>query len=83
MHQSSDKNTRLLRGKVISIAGNKTVIVLIERKVRHPLYGKIITKSAKFHVHDEYNSSRLGDAVVIVEARRISKTKSWIVNEII
>jgi len=66
-------------GKIVSDARDKSVTVLIERRVRHPLLGKIVKKFKKYHAHDENNQYKSGDVVVIVESRPISKSKSWIV----
>lgn len=77
------KNVRTLQGKVVSDKMDKTVTVLVERKVKHPLYGKIIRRSTKIHAHDENNEFGLGDVVVIAESRPLSKTKSWIVKELV
>jgi small subunit ribosomal protein S17 len=68
---------RTLRGTVVSNKMHKTVVVRIVRKAKHPLYGKIVTKSTKLHVHDEQNQCQIGDEVLIKESRPISKTKSW------
>jgi small subunit ribosomal protein S17 len=68
---------RLLSGKVVSDKMNKTITVLVERKVKHPLYGKIIVRSKKYHVHDENNEFHEGDIVTIEECRPYSKTKAW------
>ncbi len=68
---------RILQGTVVSDKGNKTVVVLVERRVRHPLYGKIIRRSKKYHAHDEENAIRAGDVVRIEECRPISKLKTW------
>ena len=68
---------RILVGTVTSDKTDKTVTVLVERKVKHPLYGKIIRRSKKYHAHDEDNAFKLGDTVRIEETRPISKTKSW------
>jgi small subunit ribosomal protein S17 len=68
---------RILVGTVVSDKTNKTVTVLVERKVRHPLYGKIIRRSKKYHAHDEGNEFKTGEKVRIEETRPISKTKSW------
>lgn len=68
---------RTISGKVVADAMDKTRVVLIQRKVKHPLYGKFIRKSTKLHVHDENNESSTGDWVTIQESRPISKTKSW------
>ena len=68
---------RILVGTVVSDKTDKTVTVKVERKERHPLYGKIIRRSKKYHAHDEDNAFRPGDVVRIEETRPISKTKSW------
>lgn len=70
-------------GSVIRKSGNKSVIVLVERCVRHPEYQKYIRQRSKFHAHDEKNACQLGDKVKIVESRPISKTKRWRVAQII
>ena len=69
--------------KVVSDKSDKTVTVYVERKVRHPLYGKIIRKSTKIHAHDENNQYKIGDVVVIAESRPLSKTKSWVVLKLV
>ncbi len=74
---SEDKVLRTQIGSVISDKMDKTATVLIERKVKHPLYGKFVKKSTKLHVHDENNECALGDTVQITECRPYSKTKSW------
>lgn len=68
---------RMVRGRIVSDRMDKTVTVLIERKVKHPLYGKVVRRSTKFHAHDEANEGRIGDRVVIQQTRPISKLKSW------
>ena len=68
---------RILVGTVVSDKTDKTVTVLVERKVKHPLYGKIIRRSKKYHAHDETNEFKTGDQVRIEETRPISKTKTW------
>ena len=70
---------RILIGTVVSDKTDKTVTVLDERKVKHPLYGKIIRRSKKYHAHDETNEYKPGDVVRIEETRPISKTKTWAV----
>lgn len=70
---------RILVGTVVSDKTDKTVTVLVERKVKHPLYGKIIRRSKKYHAHDEANEYSIGDTVRIEETRPISKTKTWAV----
>ena len=74
---------RTLVGKVVSDKMDKTVTVLIERHVKHPLYGKIIMRSNKYHAHDETNQVKAGDTVEIVEGRPISKTKAWTVTRVV
>jgi small subunit ribosomal protein S17 len=77
------KNTRTLIGKVVSDKRSKTVTVLIERRTKHELYGKIVAKSSKYHAHDENGEYKLGDIVEIAESRPISKTKSWVVTRLV
>jgi len=79
----SDKVIRALTGRVVSDKMDKTVTVLVERKVKHPLYGKIIRRSKKYHAHDENNEYREGDLVVIEECRPLSKTKAWRVTTLV
>ncbi|TFG66797.1 MAG: 30S ribosomal protein S17 [Gemmatimonadales bacterium] len=71
------------RGTVVSDAMDKTVVVTVERRVAHPLYGKRVTRRKKFHAHDESNEYRIGDIVIIEETRPLSKTKRWRVLELI
>ena len=73
------KVVRSYTGKVISDIRNKTITVLVERRVKHPLYGKVVKKFKKYHAHDEDNKYVVGDSVVIKESKPISKTKSWVV----
>ena len=75
-------NARTATGRVISNKMDKTVTVLIERRVKHPVYGKYITRSSKVHAHDENNACAIGDKVIIAETRPISRTKSWKLLEI-
>ena len=70
---------RVLTGTVVSDKGDKTVVVRVERRVKHPLYGKIIKLSKKYHAHDEGNAYKAGEQVRIEECAPISKTKSWTV----
>ena len=72
-----DKIIRQEPGRVLSSSRDKTITVLIERKVKHPMYKKILRRSTKIHAHDENNESGTGDLVTIQECRPISKTKSW------
>ncbi|MGK2915870.1 MAG: 30S ribosomal protein S17 [Porticoccaceae bacterium] len=73
----TENTARALSGRVVSDKMNKTITVLIERRVKHPVYGKIITRSTKMKAHDEDNQCRIGDLVMISETRPLSKTKSW------
>lgn len=75
--QEKATNARSLTGKVTSNKMNKTVTVLVERRAKHPLYGKVIRLSKKYHAHDEENACNEGDTVVIEECRPLSKTKTW------
>ena len=77
------KNTRTLVGKVVSDKRSKTITVLIERRTKHELYGKIAAKSSKYHAHDENNEYKMGDVVEIAETRPISKTKAWTVTRLV
>ena len=70
-------NPRVLTGVVTSNKGNKTITVKVERKVKHPLYGKVIKRATKVHAHDENNSASIGDVVSVKECRPLSKTKTW------
>ena len=78
-----EKNTRTLVGRVVSDKRAKTVTVLVERRVKHELYGKIVGRSRKYHAHDEKGEYHLGDMVEIAEGRPISKTKSWVVTKLL
>lgn len=71
------KAIRTQQGRVISDKMDKSIVVAIERRVKHPLYGKFMKRTTKLHVHDENNECGLGDAVEIKECRPLSKTKSW------
>ena len=81
--QVKPAHKRTLIGKVVSDKMDKTVTVLIERQIKHPLYGKIITRTNKFHAHDEANQAKAGDTVEIQEGRPISKTKAWTVTRVV
>ena len=71
-------NPRILTGVVTGNKADKTITVKIERKVKHPLYGKVVKRASKVHAHDENNSASIGDIVSVKECRPISKTKTWI-----
>jgi small subunit ribosomal protein S17 len=77
------KNTRTLVGKVVSDKREKTITVLIERRTKHELYGKIVARSSKYHAHDENNEYKLGDIVEIAESRPFSKTKAWVATKLV
>src|SRR6266550_2636874 len=70
-------------GRVVSDKMNKTVTVLVEHRVKHPLYGKVVTRSKKYHAHDENNEFRQGDLVEIEACRKLAKTKAWRVTRLI
>jgi small subunit ribosomal protein S17 len=80
---SGQKNQRTIEGRVVSNKMNKTVTVLLERQVQHPLYGKIVRRSTKVHAHDEDGQCKEGDLVRIAECRPMSKTKNWRVIEVV
>ncbi len=77
------KTKRTLVGRVVSNKMEKTVTVLVERRVKHPIYGKYVVRSTKFHVHDASNQLNEGDLVEIAETRPISRTKSWTVTRVV
>lgn len=78
-----DKVVQTLTGRVLSDKMNKGVTVLVERRVKHPLYQKYVRRSTKLHAHDERNECREGDIVTITQCRPLSKTKSWRLHEIV
>ena len=80
---SENTVARALFGRVVSDKMDKTVTVLVERKVKHPVYGKIMTRSNKYHAHDEKNEFHEGDLVEIVECRPLSKSKAWRVTRLL
>lgn len=76
--QAADAATkRTVQGVVTSVAGDKSATIMIERKIKHPIYGKFIKRSTKLHVHDETNECNKGDTILVEECRPMSKTKSW------
>lgn len=77
------KVVRTFVGRVVSDKRAKTITVLVERRVKHELYGKIVARSSKYHAHDEKGEYKLGDLVEITESRPISKTKSWVVTRLV
>jgi len=78
-----EKTARTLSGKVISDKMDKTITVMIERRVKHPVYGKIVNRSTKIKAHDENNVCTIGDVVTIKETRPLSRTKSWTLVEVV
>jgi small subunit ribosomal protein S17 len=81
--QATTKVQRTLIGRVVSDKRAKTVTVLVERRVKHPLYGKIVGESRKYHAHDENGEYKMGDTVEISESRPLSKTKNWVVTRLV
>jgi small subunit ribosomal protein S17 len=77
------KTKRTLVGRVVSNKMDKTVTVLVERRVKHPMYGKYVVRSTKFHAHDESNQINEGDMVEIAETRPLSRTKTWTVTRVV
>jgi len=74
---------RTLIGKVVSDKRAKTVTVLVERRVKHPIYDKIVMRSSKYHAHDENNEYKTGDVIEITESRPLSKTKNWVATRLV
>ena len=83
MSEQPISTPRRLTGRVVSDKMDKTVTVLVERKVPHPLYGKFVRRSKKYHAHDETNECKAGDLVIIEESRPMSKTKTWRVAQLL
>lgn len=83
MSAETEKLARTLVGRVVSNKMDKTVTVKVERKVRHPVYGKYVVRTTKYHAHDESNRINEGDLVEIAETRPISKTKAWRVTRVV
>jgi small subunit ribosomal protein S17 len=80
---SAEKRTRTVTGRVVSNKMDKTITVLIERRVRHAMYGKYMTRSSKVHAHDADNQCSIGDLVTVAETRPISKSKTWNLVEVV
>ena len=80
---SEEKSKRTLIGRVVSDKMDKTVTVLVERRVKHPMYDKIIVRSKKYHAHNGDNQAKAGDLVEIQESRPVSKTKAWAVTKLL
>ena len=80
---NSETNARTMVGKIVSDKMQKTIVVMVERTVKHPKYGKIMKRRTKLHAHDEKELGKIGDTVKISESRPISKTKCWILVEVL
>lgn len=83
MSENATKLERIITGEVVSNKMDKTIVVMGERKVKHPLYGKFIRRSTKYHAHDENNECNIGDTVTIKECRPLSKSKTWILIKVV
>ena len=83
MTEAKTSLKRTLIGKVVSDKRSKTVTVMIERRVMHPLYGKIMIKTSKYHAHDENGEYKVGDIIEITESRPLSKTKNWVATRLV
>ena len=83
MSVAENKVVRSMTGRVVSDKMDKTVTVLVERKVKHPVLGKVIRRSKKYHAHDQNNDYHEGDLVLIEESKPLSKTKTWLVTKLI
>jgi small subunit ribosomal protein S17 len=83
MSETAVRTKRTLVGRVVSDKMQKTVTVLVERRVKHPLYDKVITRSNKYHAHDEAGEAKEGDTVEITECRPISRTKAWRISRLL
>ena len=83
MTEAKTSLKRTLVGKVVSDKRAKTVTVLVERRVKHPIYDKIMIKSSKYHAHDEQGEYKLGDVIEITESRPLSKTKNWVATRLV
>ena len=81
--ESAERRTRTVTGRVVSNKMDKTITVLIERRVRHPVYGKYLTRSSRVHAHDADNRCAIGDLVTVAQTRPISKSKSWALVEVV
>ncbi|MFN7097925.1 MAG: 30S ribosomal protein S17 [Gammaproteobacteria bacterium] len=83
MTEQAKSGKRTIVGTVVSNKTDKSITVVVVRQVRHAKYGKIVSRTKKYHAHDESNSCAIGDVVKIVESRPISKTKTWVLQDII
>ncbi len=83
MTEAKPSLKRTLVGKVVSDKRTKTVTVLVERRVKHPIYDKIMIKSSKYHAHDANGEYKMGDTIAITESRPLSKTKNWVATRLV
>lgn len=83
MNEQQDTNVRTIIGEVVSNAMDKTIVVMVNRRIKHPKYGKYLQRRTKLHAHDEANVCQVGDVVRIKASRPLSKTKSWMLEEVI
>ena len=83
MTETTQNTARAVIGTVVSDKMDKTIVVMVERKVRHPLYGKVVRRKSKMHAHDENNTAKIGDTVAIRESRPYSKSKTWVLDQIV
>ncbi|MCL2344982.1 MAG: 30S ribosomal protein S17 [Desulfobulbus sp.] len=83
MSETTSSIKRTLIGRVVSDKMDKTVTVLVERKVKHPMYGKVMVRSKKYHAHNDGNTAKAGDLVEIIETRPLSRTKTWAVTSVL
>jgi small subunit ribosomal protein S17 len=79
----TDKTVRTVQGRVVSNKMDKSITIAVERKVKHPIYGKFIKRTTKLHAHDETNQCNEGDVVTVSECRPLSKSKNWMLVEVI
>ena len=83
MSETTEKHRKQRQGEVVSSKADKTIVVKVKRRVRHPLYKKVVTSYKKFYAHDEQNTAKVGDAVRIQECRPLSKLKRWKLIEVV
>ncbi|EPB99935.1 30S ribosomal protein S17 [Litchfieldella anticariensis FP35 = DSM 16096] len=83
IEMAEEKKARMLTGKVVSDKMDKSIVVMIERRERHPIYGKYVKRSTKLHAHDAQNQAKAGDTVSIAESRPLSKKKAWTLVEVV
>lgn len=79
----TEQQTRTVQGRVVSNKADKSITVAVERRVKHPIYGKFIKRTTKLHAHDENNTCQMGDVVTLKECRPLSKTKNWMLVDVV